>query len=52
MEEILNSYRPGDDDYNVFRKVLNTVTLSASDKEYIKKRDAMNKLLKNALQKI
>lgn len=46
MEEILNSYRPGNDDYNVFRKVLNTITLSPDDKEYIKKRDAMNKILK------
>jgi len=46
MEEILNSYRPGNDDYTVFRKVLSTVKLSPDDKEYIKKRDAMNKLLK------
>jgi len=46
MEEILNSYTPGEDDYNVLRKVLSTVKLSPDDKEYIKKRDAMNKLLK------
>lgn len=46
MEEILNAYRPGDDDHNVLRKVLNTITLSPDDKEYIRKRDVMNKILK------
>jgi hypothetical protein len=46
MEDILNAYRPGDDDHNVLRKVLNTITLSPDDKEYIRKRDAMNKILK------
>ena len=46
MEDILNAYRPGDDDHNVLRKVLNTITLSPDDKEYIRKRDAMNRTLK------
>jgi len=46
MEEILDSYRPGNDDYNVFRTLLKEIGLTQSDKEYIKKRDAMNKVLK------
>jgi hypothetical protein len=52
LEEVLDTYKPGKGDKSMFDSIISSTKLTTEDKEYIKKRDHMNKELKKGANKV